>query len=76
MTVMKLMDAPVVCRFRYATNPPGLSRVWIKINSQGCGTIAEYDQRFMQQANWRGQNILAFADSEDAMRTLEIEVMG
>jgi hypothetical protein len=76
MTVMKFIDAPMGCRFRYVTNPPGLSRTWIKLSIDGSGIVAEYDRRWMEQRNWLGQQICSFADSEHDMRTMEIEVLG
>lgn len=72
---MKFMDAPMGCRFRYKTSSPALQRVWIKLAIDGTGKIAEYDPRWMQTPNWNGQAICSFADTEEQMRSWEIEVL-
>lgn len=74
--VMRFVDAPMGCRFRYKTSSPELGRTWIKVGIEGTGIVAEYDQRWMQTKNWYGQQICAFVDTEEQMRTMEIEVLG
>lgn len=71
--VMPFIEAPMGCRFRYVS--PKSDRVWIKLGIEGCGTIAEYDPRFALTRNWNGQQFCSFADTEEQMRTLEIEVL-
>lgn len=74
--VMRFIDAPMGCRFRYKTSNPSLSRTWIKLGIDGTGIIGEYDSRWMQTKNWHGQQVCSFADTEEQMRSMEIEVLG
>ena len=70
--VMRFIDAPMGCRFRYHCS----EQIWIKLSIYDIGIIAAYDPRWMQTPNWHGQQICSFAESEDEMRTLSIEVLG
>jgi hypothetical protein len=74
--VMRFIDAPMGCRFRYKASDPQLARIWIKLDIRGTGGIAEYNPQWMKTPNWNGQQICSFADTEEEMRAMEIEVIG
>lgn len=68
--IMKFPELALGARFRYLKQPNG--RIWIKINEDGCGLIAEYDVKYIVDKNWTGQQICSFCDTEDQMNELEL----
>ena len=71
--VMLFSDAALGCRFRYLNEAGG--KIWIKISDDNCGLVAEYDAASMQYPKWSGQQLCSFADSEEEMRSMKIEVL-
>jgi hypothetical protein len=72
--VMKFIDAPLGCRFRY----PGSfnARLWIKLSNDSGGLIAEYHPVVIRTPQWSGQSVCSFAISPDGMDEMFIEVVG
>ncbi len=72
--VMKFIDAPLGCRFKYIG--AAYATIWIKLSDERFGLIAEYHSEFIKTPKWVCQKIYSFAESKDELQTLRIEVIG
>jgi hypothetical protein len=72
--VMKFIDAPLGCRFKYLG--AAYAAIWIKLSDERFGLIAEYHPEFIRTPKWVCQKIYSFAESKEELQTLRIEVIG
>jgi len=72
--VMKFTELALGARFKYLVGKK-LDRVWIKLNDEGCGLIAQYDPEYIQHPNWMGQSICSFADTPEQLKELDVILM-
>lgn len=70
--VMKFPDLALGARFKYLGHK---DRIWIKINDEGCGLVAQYDPEYIQHPRWIGQSICSFADTPEQLKELDVILM-
>lgn len=58
---MNFDDLALGARFCYLDS----TRVWIKLNGDGCGLIAEYDNEMIAHEKWMGQCVCSAKDDDD-----------
>ena len=66
---MTFNDMAYGARFSYIYDP---ETIWIKLDDDDCGTIAKYDEKYIQGKNWTGQVVCSFADTREELETLQL----
>jgi hypothetical protein len=66
--LMKFSDLALGARFKYL----GYEQVWIKINDEDCGLIAEYNSEYIRHTRWIGQRICSFSDTPEQLKELDV----
>lgn len=69
--IMSFEELALGARFRYLTEKD----IWIKISDDGCGSIVEYNEYYIQYPKWTGQKICTFADTKEELKTLKVILM-
>jgi len=58
---MPFAELALGARFKYVNS----EQVWIKLDGNGCGIIAEYDEEMIKHRKWAGQAICSALNWED-----------
>ena len=58
--VMPFAELSLGARFKYVDS----EQVWIKLDGNGCGIIAEYDEKMIKHRSWAGQAICSALNLE------------
>lgn len=67
---MKFKDLALGARFKYFDSSS--KGIWIKLDDENYGLIAEYDVEGINQGKWIGQKVCSFADTLEQMDSLEV----
>ena len=68
---MTFDDLSIGARFKYANSALKNPQVWIKINNEGRGLVAEYNKDYISHEKWIGQCICSAKEDEKEILLVE-----